>query len=309
MRACALAFFLTAAFDTAPLSDIVLQSSYTHFSAAGSDGFGRREDAMLIGKPGAARTAIAAASSDRVTVRGRDLAHELMGAMTFTDYVFLLAAGRAPSEDQRFFLDLSLVALAEHGLTPSVQAARMTLDADPAALQGAIAAGVLGCGTVILGAADLCRKLIEDVLVRADAMGSLETAALAVAREHRKERRALPGYGHPLHKPVDPRAERMIALARERGAAGRSVEAALALTKAAAEVWGKPLPMNVSMTIAATLSDVGIPPGLIRAVPILARTAGLIAHCIEEAETPIGFLMASKGEEAILHTANADGAA
>ncbi|MGA8583149.1 MAG: citryl-CoA lyase [Roseiarcus sp.] len=263
---------------------------------------------MLIGKPGAARTAIAAASSDRVTVRGRDLVHDLMGRLTFTDYAFLLATGRAPTDDQRFFLDLSLVALAEHGLTPSAQAARMTYDADPAALQGAIAAGVLGCGTVILGAADLCRKVIEDVLARADALGSLEAAALEVAREHRKERKALPGYGHPLHKPVDPRAERMIALARERGAAGRSVEAALALTKAAAEVWGKPLPMNVSMTIAATLRDVDIPPGLIRAVPILARTAGLIAHCIEEAETPIGFLMASKGEEAIVHAADADGA-
>jgi citrate synthase len=263
---------------------------------------------MLIGKPGAARTAIAAASSDRVMVRGRDLVHDLMGRLTFTDYAFLLATGRAPTDDQRFFLDLSLVALAEHGLTPSVQAARMTYDADPAALQGAIAAGVLGCGTVILGAADLCRKVIEDVLARADALGSLEAAALAVAREHRKERKALPGYGHPLHKPVDPRAERMIALARERGAAGRSVEAALALTKAAAEVWGKTLPMNVSMTIAATLRDVGVPPGLIRAVPILARTAGLIAHCIEEAETPIGFLMASKGEEAIVHAADADGA-
>ena len=105
----------------------------------------------------------------------------------------------------------------------------------------------------------------------------------------------LPGYGHPLHKPVDPRAERIIALARERGIAGRSVEAALALTKAAAQTWGKPLPMNVSMSIAATLRDVDVPSGLIRAVPILARTAGLIAHCIEEEETPIGFLMASKG--------------
>jgi citrate synthase len=232
-----------------------------------------------------------------------------MGAMTFTDFVFLLATGRPPTEAQRFFLDLSLVALAEHGLTPSVQAARMTYDADPAALQGAIAAGVLGCGTVILGAADLCRKLIEETLACAEASGSLEAAALEVAREHRKERRALPGYGHPLHKPVDPRAERMIALARERGIAGRSVEAALALTRAAAEVWGKPLPMNVSMTIAATLRDVDVPPGLIRAVPILARTAGLIAHCIEEAETPIGFLMASKGEDAIAHTADASGVA
>ena len=264
---------------------------------------------MLIGKPGAARTAISSAASDQVTVRGRDLAQDLMGRVTFTEYVFLLATGRAPTEEQRFFLDLSLVALAEHGLTPSVQAARMTFDADPAALQGAIAAGVLGCGTVILGAADLCRRVIEDVLARVDGCGSLDVAAIDVAREHREQRKPLPGYGHPLHKPVDPRAERMIDLARQRGVAGRSVEAALALTKAAAATWGKPLPMNVSMTIAATLRDVGVPPGLIRAAPILARTAGLIAHCIEEAETPIGFLMASKGEEAILHSAVADGAA
>ena len=256
---------------------------------------------MLIGKPGAAKTAIAAASADRVSVRGRDLAGDLMGRTTFTEFFFLAATGRAPNEDQRFFLDLSLVAIAEHGLTPSVQAARMTYAADPAALQGAVAAGVLGCGTVILGAADLCRKLIDDVLARAEVIGSVEEAALTVAREHREMRKSIAGFGHPLHKPVDPRAERMIALARERRVAGRAVEAAVALTKAVAEVWGKPLPMNVSMAIAATLRDVDVPPALIRAVPILARTAGLIAHLIEEAETPIGFYLASKGEEAIDH--------
>jgi len=264
---------------------------------------------MLIGKRGSATTAIAAASSDRIVVRGRDLAHDLMGRVTFSEFFFLLAAGREPTDEQRFFLDLSLVALAEHGLTPSVQAARMTLAADPAALQGAVAAGVLGCGRVILGAADQCRALIEDVLARADACGSLKEAALTVAREFRDEGRSIPGYGHPLHKPVDPRAERMIALAREHGVAGRSVEAAAELTNTVAEVWGKPLPMNVSMAIAATLRDVDMPPGLIRAVPILARTAGLIAHCLEEAQAPIGFFMASKAEEAIMHTADARGPA
>ena len=108
---------------------------------------------------------------------------------------------------------MSLVALAEHGLTPSVQAARMTYAADPAALQGAVAAGVLGCGTVILGAADLCRKLIDEVLAKEDAGASRKDAALAVARDYRAARRAIPGYGHPLHKPLDPRAERMLALA------------------------------------------------------------------------------------------------
>jgi citrate synthase len=260
---------------------------------------------MMIGKRGEATTAISMAEPDRIVVRGRDLCADLMGKTSFTEFFFLLATGRFPTEDQRFFLDLGLIAIAEHGLTPSVQAARMTYAADPAALQAAVAAGVLGCGTVILGAADLCRELIEEILARVDAGASLDDVALAVAREYRAEKRPIPGYGHPLHKPVDPRAERMIALARERGVAGRGVDAAASLTKAVAEVWGKPLPMNVSMTIAATMRDVGIPASLIRAIPILARTAGLIAHLGEEAETPIGFLLAATGEEAIRHTADA----
>src|SRR5271167_2284070 len=136
---------------------------------------------MMIGKRGAATTAISAATPDRVAVRGHDLT-ELMGRSTFTEFFFLLATGRAPTEDQRFFLDLGLIAIAEHGLTPSVQAARMTYAADPDALQGAVAAGVLGCGTVILGAADLCRRLLDDVLARVGAGVSLDEAALAIAR-------------------------------------------------------------------------------------------------------------------------------
>ncbi|MDE3176570.1 MAG: citryl-CoA lyase, partial [Pseudomonadota bacterium] len=137
---------------------------------------------MMIGKRGAATTAISAAWADRVTVRGRDLAGDLMGGVTFTEFFFLLCTGRAPTEDQRFFLDLALVGIAEHGLTPSIQAARMTYAADPAALQGAVAAGVLGCGTVILGAADLCRKLIDEILGAVEAGATLAEAAFAKAR-------------------------------------------------------------------------------------------------------------------------------
>ena len=198
---------------------------------------------------------------------------------------------------------VALIAIAEHGLTPSVQAARRTYAADPAALQGAVAAGVLGCGTVILGAAGQCGRLIDEVLDKSDAGESLPAAALAVARAWRESRRPIPGYGHPLHKPVDPRAERMIALAQARGVAGRAVAAALALTTAIAEVWGKPLPMNVSMAIAAALRDVDAPASLIRGLPILARTAGLLAHLAEEDQTPMGFHLAAVAEEAIEHAA------
>ena len=259
----------------------------------------------MIGKRGEAKTAIAAAEADRVVVRGRNLADDLIGATSFTEFYFIISTGRDPTPDQRFFLDASLVALAEHGLTPSVQAARMTLAADPAALQGAVAAGILGCGSVILGTADLCAQALDDILRRVDAGASLDAAAAEWARERRAARAPAPGYGHPLHKPVDPRAERLIALAHTRGAAGRSVECATRLTKIVAEIWGKPLPMNVSMAIAAVLRDVDVPSPLIRGLPILARTAGLIAHLAEEAQTPIGFFMASQAEAAIDHSAAA----
>jgi citrate synthase len=255
---------------------------------------------MLIGKRGAATTSISTAAADRITVRGRDLCAELMGALNFTEFFFLLATGRMPTADQSFFLDLALVALAEHGLTPSVQAARMTYAADPAALQGAVAAGVLGCGTVVLGATREAGALLEQVLKRIDDGAAPDEAAEATAREHRAAKKPLAGFGHPLHKPVDPRAERMIALARQRGIADRGVDAATRLAAAAAaRVWDKPLPMNVSMAIAATLRDADIPAAIIRGVPILARAAGLIAHLAEEAETPIGFTMALQAEEAI----------
>jgi citrate synthase len=263
------------------------------------------ETVMLIGKRGAAASAISTADPSSVTVRGRDLAGELMGSASFTEFFFLLATGRMPSAEQRFFLDLALVAIAEHGLTPSVQAARMTYAADPAALQGAVAAGVLGCGAVVLGTAGLARALVDEVLAAIDAGASPDEAAERVARERRAAGKSIPGFGHPLHKPVDPRAERMIALAHERGVAGRGVDCATRLTGAVARVWGKALPMNASMAIAATLRDVDVPASLIRGAPILARTAGLLAHLGEEAETPIGFFMASQAEAAIRYSGEA----
>jgi citrate synthase len=259
---------------------------------------------MMIGKRSAATTAISIGRPDAISIRGMDLARDLMGSASFTEFFFFLVAGRTPTETQREFLDMSLVAIAEHGLTPSVQAARMTYSADPAALQGAVAAGILGCGTVILGAARLCGDLVVDVLARQDAGATLQEAVLTVAREYREASRPLPGFGHPLHKPVDPRAQRMLALADEKGVASRAVAAARALETAAAIVWGKALPMNVSMTIAATLADLDVPAAVIRGVPILARTAGLLAHLGEESETPIGFLLAASGEAAITHIAS-----
>src|ERR1044072_4716080 len=111
--------------------------------------------------PGEPVTRICQAYPDRVEVRGRDLTADLMGRLTFTEYFHLLLTGDEPTTTQREFLDLLLVAIAEHGMMPTNVAARMTLAADPACLQGAVAAGILGCGPVILGTAEECAKLLE----------------------------------------------------------------------------------------------------------------------------------------------------
>jgi citrate synthase len=247
---------------------------------------------MQIGKAGPPVSSISQAYPDRVEVRGRDLSGDLMGRLSFTEYFHLLFTGREPTDDQRFFLDLVLVSIAEHGMMPSNVAARMTLAADPGSLQGAVAAGILGCGPVILGTSAECARLLEEA--RASGRQPLE-----IAREIHEAGAKVPGFGHPVHRPLDPRAERILELADERGVSGENIQLAGQLREAVAEVWGTPLTMNVAMPIAAVMLDLGFPSAAVKAVPILARTAGLLAHLAEEQEHPLGFLMAGKAEEAI----------
>src|SRR3954469_22338276 len=168
---------------------------------------------MPIGPAGTPISHISQAHPDRVEVRGRDLAGELMGSLTFTEYFHLLLTGREPSDDERYFLDLLLVAIAEHGMMPTNVAARMTLAADPSSLQGAVAAGILGAGPVLLGTTEACARLLE----RTKQSGE---DPLTVAGRIREEGGRLPGFGHPVHKPLDPRAERIFELAHEHGVAG-----------------------------------------------------------------------------------------
>jgi citrate synthase len=207
-------------------------------------------------------------------------------------------AGDLPTAAQRRILDATLVAIAEHGLVPSVTVSRMTLAAAPEALQGAVAAGILGCGSVILGSADGAARLFTTILARA-ANEPLEEAARAVLGEMRAARQLVPGYGHPLHKKHDPRVTRLLAVAMEAGTAGRHVEVASMVERLVPQILSKPLAMNVSGAIAAVLLDAGYPLLAIKGVPILARTASLIAHLLEEQQRPIGFVLAHEGAASI----------
>ena len=235
-------------------------------------------------------TRISQAYPDRVEVRGRDLTSEVMGRLSFTEYFHLLLTGEEPTEQQRYFLDVLLVSIAEHGLMPTNVAARMTFAADPGSLQGAVAAGILGCGPVILGTSEECARLLAS-----------GRKPLEVVRELHESGEKVPGFGHPVHTPLDPRAERILELADERGVSGEHVQRARAFRDAVHEVWGKPLTMNVSMPIAAVMLDLGFPAAAVKAVPILARTASLLAHLVEEQERPLGLELAAAAEEAVTY--------
>jgi citrate synthase len=257
---------------------------------------------MGIGKQNAPTSAIATVDKHSVTVRGKDLCMQLIGEVGFTDYFYFLVTGQLPSADQRFFTDAVLVAIAEHGLVPNVQAARMTLAAAPDALQGAVAAGILGCGSVVLGTTEACGRLLSKLVTQAREAGqAFDEVARVALRELRATKRPVPGYGHPQHTGGDPRTDRLLGLAASRKVAGDHVKMLLTVAKIIPEIYGRELPINVSGAIPAVMLDVGFPVAALKGIPILARTAGLIGHLHEELQRPIGFTLAHRAAEMVAY--------
>lgn len=255
---------------------------------------------MRIGKQDAPFTAIATSDAHSITVRGKDLCGEIIGQMDFTSYFWFLVTGVQPNENQLFFANAVLCALAEHGLVPSVVAARMTYAAAPEALQGAVAAGLLGCGSVVLGSAEVAGKFYAECVADWRSSGDdIHEVAVRNITKLRQTTKAVPGFGHPQHSDGDPRANLLLDLADQRGASGDHVAMMRALQAALPETIGRSLPVNVNGPIPAIMLDVGFPLSALKGIGLLCRTAGLIGHLTEEAERPIGFILSGKAAEGI----------
>ena len=232
-------------------------------------------------------TSVGTSDADSITVMGRDLSKELLGRHTFTELAFLLVQRRLPSAAETRMLDAVLISLADHGLTPTVLAARLTHTGAPESLQGAVAAGLLGAGSVFLG-------VVEDTVRFLNAIG--EDVAGGVARELEAGRR-IPGLGHPVHKIQDPRTPRIYAIAEETGVTGPYLAKLRAVSAAHAKQTGRELPINGAGVAGAALADLGFPPGLLRGFALLARTAGLLGHLAEELQSPIGMRLYREVDE------------
>ena len=250
---------------------------------------------MTTGSPQGdwARTWIGGATRDDITVAGRDLPADVMGKLTLTELAYLLVTRREPTPQQTRVLDAVLVSLADHGLTPSALAARLTYTGAPEAIQGAVAAGLLGAGSVFLGPAGDTAEFLFDALQAAGVSADAGDAALTrVAESAVDARRAagarVPGLGHPVHKDVDPRVPRLYAIAAEEGLLGPHLRLLEKVAEVNEQRSGKHLPVNGAGAGGAALVDLGLPPASARGMVLIARTAGLVAHLVEETETPIG---------------------
>lgn len=233
------------------------------------------------------RSDIAWSTPDQIAVMGYDLVNDLIGKINLGDMSFLEITGRLPNERESVMFNAMLVTSVEHGIVPSTLATRLTFAGAPESLQSAVAAGLLGLGTVFNGSTEGAASMLMKALPDPKADVPLPALAEQVVEEHRAARRQLSGIGHPIHKPVDPRAIRLFALAEENGFSGRYVALMKLIQTQAEKVSGKVLPINSTGAKGAICCEMGLSPTITRGLGVISRAVGLVGHILEESRNPI----------------------
>ena len=228
--------------------------------------------------------------------RDADLVEDLMGKKTFTEVMLMQILGRTPRPVDLRITDVVLIVLMEHGLTPSAIATRLIYMSAPENLQGAVSAGLLAVGSSFVGTMENCARLLDRILAAADP----DAEALEIARHYKGLKSPVPGFGHHLHKPVDPRAYKLLELGRaEPELAGDKIRALESLSKAVDSVAGRPITLNATGAVAALLGEIGVPTNVMRGFAVISRAAGLVAHIVEEQNSPSGRFIWHTVEHAI----------
>ncbi len=229
---------------------------------------------------------LADASGDRIDIHGFDLAEELIGGTSFAAMLHLLTVGKKPEPPVESMIDAMLVTLAEHGLTPSAITARLTYHGAPDSLQGAVAAGLLGAGPALLGTTEQAAEMLAR-LVRDSTPETREQLVSESVDAWLKEGVVIPGFGHPIHRDGDHRVAALRRVQVDQGLPEEHFLAAVLVGNVLSDAKGRTIPMNAAGAIGAIVADMGLPPRFARGLSIVARSAGLLAHIIEEAEHPL----------------------
>lgn len=240
-------------------------------------------------------TSLGTSDADSIRLLGQDLAADLMGKVGFGELAFWLVAGRRPSPGETRVFEAVLVALADHGFTPTAIAARITYLSAPDSLQGALAAGLLGGGSRFLGVTEDAGRFLAAALSTVERSptddAGWDALALDVVRRAKDEKRYVPGLGHPVHKVRDPRTPVLIGIAEAEGLRGDHLRLYEAIGRVHPQVLGRTLPLNGAGVCGAALADLGLPVELLRGFALLARAAGLLGQLAEERRRPIAMDM------------------
>lgn len=243
----------------------------------------RREVGIVKAAEKTLRTEISWSTRERVFVRGHDLVNELMGHVNLGDMAFLELAGRLPTPKESIVFNAITVTLVEHGLMPSALATRLTYLGAPESVQGAVAAGLLGLGSRYVGSIEGAARELQ----AAPATGDVADVARTIVERCRAEKRPIPGIGHNIHKPLDPRAERLFVIAAENGYSGRHVAIMRAISDEGSRALKMVLPVNATGAIGAVATEIGLRWEVCRGLGVMARAIGLVAHILEEREHPL----------------------
>lgn len=231
------------------------------------------------------RSDIAWSDADHIVVRGHNLM-ELIGTTSLGDFAFLELTGRLPTPQESTVFNAIVVVLVEHGLTPSAIAARLTHLGSPEALQASVAAGLLGIGDRFGGPAEEVARMLQEAFATG-ADKDVQVLAREIVRSKQDLKRPIPGLGHPIHKPIDPRTPRLLEIAAANGFSGRYVELIQAVSAEATNDLKRPLPVNATGAIGAIASELGFPWRVCRGLAVIARSIGLVAHLLEEDQEPL----------------------
>jgi citrate synthase len=242
------------------------------------------------------RSDIAWSSADTIAVHGYDLTRDLMGHVSLGDMAFLSVCARLPNAAESRMFNAMVVPLVEHGIVPSTLAARLTHAGAPEALQAAVAAGLLGLGSVFVGSTEGAARMLLAAFADDGETTPIEARARHIVAEHRAAKRIVSGLGHPVHKPVDPRAVRLFEIARETGFHGRYVALMQQVAIAAEQATGRALPVNATGAIGALCCEMGLPPQAAAGLGVMARAIGLVGHVLEEARQPMALELWHRAE-------------
>jgi citrate synthase len=239
------------------------------------------------GKTSSIRSDIAYSTPDRIVVRGKDLPNEILGHMNLGDFAYFQLTGKTAMPEQSRVFNALLITLVEHGITPSAIAARMTYAGAPESLQAAVAAGLCGLGTVFVGTTEGSARMLYEAFDSAGDNPDLQQLAEKTVAAYRGRKQIIPGLGHPLHKPIDPRTPRLFQIAEDNGMSGKYIALMKLIGAEAERASGKVLPINATGALGAICCEFGFPWKIVRGFGVMARAIGLVGHILEESETPM----------------------